>query len=109
MPPCKPSSMRWCVAGLFCLSILFAQADLATVTGVVTDSAQAVMTGVSITIRNTDNNESRSINTNSEGYYTITNLPPGNYELVAERAGFHKYRETSIVLETGQTLRTDIK
>src|SRR5690242_4454493 len=88
---------------------LCAQSDLATVTGVVTDSAAAIMPGVSVTIRNTDTNEPRTILTNPEGIYTITSLPPGPYVLVAEKGGFHSYRETGIVLETGQTLRNDIK
>jgi hypothetical protein len=41
--------------------------------------------------------------------FTITNLPPGNYELKVEKPGFRTYRQTAIVLETGQTLRRDIR
>jgi hypothetical protein len=39
----------------------------ATVTGIVSDSADAVMPGVAIKIRNTDTNIARSVQTNSEG------------------------------------------
>jgi hypothetical protein len=90
-------------------SVLFAQAELATVTGVVTDSASAVMPGVKVTVRNTDTDISRTIVTNQDGYFTIPELPAGPYELTVEQAGFHTYRETGITLETGQTLRTDVK
>ena len=47
--------------------------------------------------------------TNHEGSYTITNLPPGPYELTAEMAGFRTYQQTGIVLEIEQILRTDIQ
>ena len=97
------------LCGILSLAMLYGQSEMASVTGVITDSAAAVMPGVSVTIRNIDTNEPRTISTNAEGYYTITNLPPGSYELTAERAGFRKYQQTKIVLEVGQTLRMDIK
>src|SRR5579859_7427971 len=85
---------------LLSAAVLFAQ--MATVTGVVTDSAQAVMPAVAVAVRNVDTNITRTIQTNKEGYFTITNLPPGKYELIAEKEGFRTYRETGIVLEVGQ-------
>jgi len=36
-------------------------------------------------------------------------LPPGNYELVAEKQGFRTYRETGIRAEIGQDMRSDLK
>jgi hypothetical protein len=87
---------------LFALSILYAQGELATVTGVVTDAASAVVPGVKVTVRNTDTDISRSITTNDDGYFTIPELPAGPYELIVAKAGFHTYRETGITLETGR-------
>src|ERR1700730_9305320 len=81
----------------------------ATVTGIVTDSASAVMPGVVIKIRNTDTNIARSVQTGNEGSYTITNLPPGPYELTADRQGFSAYRQTQIVLQVNQVLRSNIQ
>src|SRR5690349_7089615 len=93
---------------LSCTAVVLHTQD-ASVTGIVTDSVNAVMPGVAIKIRNIDNNITRSVATNHEGNYTITNLPPGHYELTAEMPGFKIYRETAIVLEVGQSLRTDIQ
>ena len=98
---------RFWVAALIATS-LYAQADVATVTGVVTDSGQAVVPGVSVTVRNTNTNIAQQITTNNDGYFTITQLPPGVYELTASRTGFSNYRATRIALESGQTLRHDI-
>jgi hypothetical protein len=94
---------------LLSLAAMYAQGELASITGEVTDSAAAIMPGVNITVRNVDTNIKRTIETNAEGYFTITNLAPGNYELTAEKQGFRAYRETAIVLATGQELRSDIK
>ncbi|MBI3683704.1 MAG: TonB-dependent receptor [Acidobacteria bacterium] len=89
--------------------VLYGQGDLATVTGGVTDPEQAAMPDVKITIRNVGTNIARSMQTNHEGYFTLTNLPPGAYELTAEKEGFRSYRATGIVLETGQNLRRDVR
>jgi len=95
------------VALLF-TGLLCGQSNLATVTGEVTDTSQAAMPGVTITIRNTDTGIARTVQSNAEGYYTITNLAPGPYELTAENEGFRTFKDTGIVLEVNQVLRRDI-
>src|SRR5580704_1416133 len=100
--------VRRLLPALLSLGAMYAQGELATITGEVTDTAAAVMPGVNVTVRNVDTNIARTIQTNAEGYYTITNLPPGTYELIAEKQGFRAYHETGIVLATGQELRSDI-
>jgi hypothetical protein len=98
----------WWLA-LFSAYALYGQEELATITGVVTDPAQGVMPGVTVTVRNTDTNISHALVTNESGYFTVTDLPPGAYELSASKTGFAAYRQTGIVLETGQTLRSDVR
>lgn len=88
---------------------LLAQGNYATVTGIVTDSVRAVMPGVQIKIRNTDTDIARTVLTSSDGSFTITNLPPGPYELTAETPGFRSYQKRDIGLQIGQTLRSDIQ
>src|SRR5258708_738594 len=100
--------VRW-LPTLLSLGFLYAQSDLATITGVVTDPEQAVMPAVTITVPNVDTNITRTMQTNQEGYFTITNLPPGAYELIAEKQGFHAFREKGIVLQVGQELRSDVR
>jgi Carboxypeptidase regulatory-like domain len=81
----------------------------ATITGIVTDSADALVPGVAIKIRNIDTNIERSVVTNHEGSYTVTNLPPGPYEMTADKPGFRTYQKSGIVLEVQQILRTDLQ
>ncbi|MEZ5397820.1 MAG: TonB-dependent receptor, partial [Bryobacterales bacterium] len=87
---------------------MLGQANLATVTGVVTDDTGAVIPGANVSIRNTGTNDVRQISTGAEGVYTITALPPGGYELKATSEGFRQYIEQGIQLQTGQNLRVDI-
>jgi hypothetical protein len=92
----------------FCTGVLYGQAELATVTGLVTDSAKAVIPGVKVNIRNVDTDIAHLVETNQEGYFTIPELPAGPYVLEAASPGFEIYRETGIVLQTGQTLRVPV-
>ena len=88
---------------------LNAQSDTASITGLVTDPAQAAMHQVNVAAKNAGTNITRTIRTNDEGLFTFTNLPPGQYELILELPGFRTHHETGIVLEIGQTFRTDIQ
>ncbi|MCL5742478.1 MAG: carboxypeptidase regulatory-like domain-containing protein, partial [Acidobacteria bacterium] len=94
---------------LFAATPLFGQGELATITGVVTDSSKAVMAGVVVTVRNTETNQIRTVPTAEDGYFTLAQLVPGSYELTALKPGFRTYRQPDIVLETGQQLRADIE
>jgi hypothetical protein len=39
----------------------------------------------------------------------LATISPGSYELTAEKEGFRAFRETGIVLQVGQSLRSDIR
>ena len=84
------------------------QSNLATVTGVVTDSADAVIPGAMISIRNTGTNVERELSTNEVGNYTVTNLNPGDYELTVQSDGFTTHVEKGIALQTGDNRRIDV-
>ncbi|MBI3207445.1 MAG: TonB-dependent receptor [Candidatus Solibacter usitatus] len=101
--------MSFSMACLFALFATLVSAQDASVTGIVTDSAKALIPSVTIKIVNTETNIARSVQTNHEGNYTITALPPGKYALSAEMQGFRTYTKTGIVLEVGQSFRDDIE
>ncbi len=83
----------------------FAQAALsfAQLNGTVEDASNRVIVGASITARNLGTNLSYTASTNTSGYYVIPNLPPGQYELKVEAAGFSKSVQTGFSLTVGQT------
>jgi hypothetical protein len=98
-----------CFAVLLLPCALLAQGNYASVTGIVRDAQGASVPQAAVTVRNVDTGVDRTVHTSESGDFTITNLPPGPYEISAEKAGFRKYRRVGIVLEVGQILRSDIE
>ena len=49
-----------------------------------------------------------STNTNQEGTYTFTALPPGEYTVAVELAGFKRNVVTGVILQIAETSRLDI-
>jgi hypothetical protein len=80
----------------------------ATLEGTVSDSSSAVIPQVTITLRNTETNQSRTAATDEEGFFRADQLAVGTYEVRLEHPGFAPYRHTGIVLTLGQTIRLDI-
>ena len=59
------TGLRIALLALVCACAMFAQRDLATLAGTVTDSSGGVVANAKVTITETDTNESYSITTNS--------------------------------------------
>lgn len=72
---------------------------LGTISGIITDSTGAIVPAVKITVTNTATSEVHSATTNDSGYYTLSNLVPGPYNMVAEKEGFQRCADTGIGLD----------
>jgi hypothetical protein len=70
----------------------------ASLRGTVTDPTGAVIPGATVTLTNKDTNQSRSSTSDPSGLYNFEALAPGNYRVVAERAGFQKKEVAQVVL-----------
>lgn len=79
--------------------------ESATVHGFVTDES----TGETLILANVVLVSGRiGTATNTAGYYSITGVPPGEYELVASYLGYREY-QAEIRLAPGETRRIDIR
>src|SRR5262247_1913641 len=78
------------------------------ITGLVTDSSGAAVSGATATVTNKATGATRKVVTNSEGLYSFPSLMPGVYELKVERAGFKTAALDNITLEVQQTARRDV-
>jgi Carboxypeptidase regulatory-like domain/TonB-dependent Receptor Plug Domain len=67
---------------------VFAQSDSSSMSGAVTDPSGALLPNAQITIHNKNTLADRSATTNESGNFTLTNLPPGDYSVRAEKTGF---------------------
>jgi len=79
-----------------------------SITGVVRDRGQAVLTGARITVTNVQTNLTQAITSGADGSYHFLALPAGTYRLTATAAGFRPYSATDITLQVNDQLRIDI-
>lgn len=87
---------------------LSAQSIFATLTGIVSDPAQAVVPDAKITIRNTSSGDTRNTTTNSDGYFTFASLPVATYTLTIEASGFAQTVVDRISFTGGEKRNMDI-
>src|SRR5436190_1571752 len=94
-----------CVTALILLltsTSAWAQAT-AELNGRVTDESGAVLPGVTVTVTQTDTGFTRSVVTEANGLYVVSNLPTGPYRLEVGLQGFRTYVQTGIVLQVAAT------
>jgi hypothetical protein len=84
------------------------QSNAADLQGAVRDPSGAAVAAATVTARNLATNLTRTATTDADGMYQILSLPPGNYEVTAEAAGFSKGRIGSVTLTVGQRGDLDI-
>lgn len=84
------------------------QANAADLGGFVRDPSGAVVAGATVTVRNTGTNLTRTATSNDEGFYQLTNLPPGVYEVTVEATNFKKAVLSEVKLTVGQRADIDV-
>ncbi|MGC9293488.1 MAG: carboxypeptidase regulatory-like domain-containing protein [Acidobacteriaceae bacterium] len=78
-----------------------------SISGVVTDTSGAVVSGATVTATNTSTTMVYTSTTNSLGTYAFPSLPIGHYDLEIASPGFKQYRRTHIVLDANSALAFD--
>lgn len=88
---------------LFALAPLaYAQSATATLSGTVIDPQSASIRGATVKALNTATNLERKTTTNGEGFFLLPLLPPGNYTLNVEQAGFASIDKRDVILNVGE-------
>jgi len=107
-------SSRWSCSMLVAV-ILFLAGTIAaqvgntgTVLGTVTDPSGAVVPGVSVMLRNTENNLTNEIVTDQSGEFRFLTVPAGRYELTAEKRGFTKVLHSVFAVHAAEPARVDV-
>ncbi|MGH9325327.1 MAG: carboxypeptidase regulatory-like domain-containing protein [Terriglobia bacterium] len=75
----------------------------AQIVGTITDASGARVPGTRITVTNVKTGLQRIVSSNSNGYYTAPLLPPGQYSMTAQKAGFKVASRSGIVLSVGNS------
>jgi hypothetical protein len=100
--------MRVLAVALLFASALIAQTDRGSITGDVSDPAGAVVPNAPIQAKNTETGAVFDTLSSSTGNYTLSQLPPGTYELSAAVSGFKKYSHPGLVVQATIVMRIDI-
>jgi hypothetical protein len=90
------------------LATMFAQVDTGVIAGSLSDSSGAVLPGATVAIHNTDNGLEVKVVSNDLGQYVSPPLPPGPYEVSAEKPGFRR-TVTRVTLTLNQRAVIDFK
>lgn len=97
-----------CCLTLVCAVEAFSQATSGTILGRVTDAQQGVVVGAAVSAKNEQTGIVREGQTNGEGEYALTNLPPGTYTVTIGQQGFTTSVSSDNKLEIDQKLRLDV-
>src|SRR5579875_3413061 len=81
----------------------FAQRDLGTITGTVTDAQGAAVAAAKVTITETSTGVASDTVTTDTGSFTRPALAAGTYTVTVESAGFQKAEAKNIILNPGAT------
>ncbi len=81
-----------------------AQFDRGTISGVVKDQSGGVVPGATVTAKSLATQEVQTAVTDAGGYYTMTTLRPGRYDVSAELDGFKKASRTGVTLDAGAAI-----
>jgi hypothetical protein len=77
--------------------------------GTVVDPSGAVIPGVAVIISNAEAGLRLVVSTNSEGFFSSPESPPGFYQLEIHHPGFRPLIESGLRVETGQVLALSLK
>jgi len=96
-----------CVVALL-LVPMYGQKTDGSVQGIVTDPAGAVVPNAPVTITNIANGQTRATSTDSGGYYSVPQLPPGQYEVVVKAPSFKEARTRGVEVHVASSTTVDV-
>jgi hypothetical protein len=77
--------------------------------GNVVDASGLAVSGAKVTAVNEETKVVYPGTTNAEGYYSITFIAPGTYDITVAQSGFAELTKTGEIVPIDQTVRTDFK
>src|SRR5437660_4443265 len=102
----RPLFVSLCI--LLVIGAAFGQSDRGTVTGTVSDATGAVIPGANVVATNTETSTKYETVSTETGNFTLTQLPPGVYQMSVELPGFKRYVRQGITVLVAQILRIDV-
>ncbi len=101
MKPCNRNARYFVLAAtllIACVGFAQAQDTTARISGQITDATGAVIPNAEITLVNINTREERKSKTEDSGYYSLTQIAPGVYDLSVKVQGFKEHLNKAIEL-----------
>ncbi|MBZ5683600.1 MAG: carboxypeptidase regulatory-like domain-containing protein [Acidobacteriia bacterium] len=109
------SQSKWILAlvslMVFVLPLAFGQSQFASLNGTVNDPSGAATAGANVVVKNVASGESRKTVTNQDGFFSMSTLPAGTYQVTVDMTGFQKWVGSGIVLNgsDSKTMNVQLK
>jgi hypothetical protein len=105
----KRTALSLAAGALFALFTGTSQAQdyRGRIQGTISDSSQAVIAGASVTLLNVNTGTAATRSANETGHYLFDLVEPGTYRVTVEAAGFSKFVQENIGLQTRADLTVD--
>ena len=78
------------------------QSSTGSISGTVVDQNNAVISGATVTAKNTATGFVRTATTNSTGLYRLVDIPTGRYDVTIDAPNFSRYVQNDVTLEVSQ-------
>lgn len=88
---------------------VFAQSNTGSITGIVSDPNGAAIANATVVVTNVGTNETRTVQSDSDGRYEAPSLSTGVYKVTATAGGFQETTVSDAQLAVGEKLRVDVK
>ena len=86
----------------------WSQTTTGSLSGVIRDPQDALVPNAQVIVRNIDTGAARETMTDDLGRYSVPSLPPGQYEVRAERMGFRTAIQRGVTVPVGGTAKADM-
>lgn len=90
-------------------SQLTAQIINGTISGTVTDPQEAVVAGATVTVTNTENGSTRTVETSDDGTFRFPGLAVGVYTVKAEKSGFTALTSNNVAVSVAGDTNLQLK
>jgi hypothetical protein len=96
------------VLALVLFALALASASITgSISGVVTDRSGAVISGATVVATDTQTGVQTTQKTDAKGFYNLSTLAVGTYDLEIKRVGFKIFRHPRLVIDANSALRAD--
>jgi len=92
------------IISIFTAGDIYAQTDVAEITGTVTDAQRAAVPAATVTLISQERGFKRTAQTSENGVYSFPGIPPGAYSVEVEMTGFKKSVQSNVQAPIASTV-----